>query len=318
MSRAEPLKDKLITLFGGSGFLGQYLAQELLSRGARLRIASRNPERSHKLKPLANLGQIQFIRCDINKASQVHAAVMGSDAVVNLVGSFGGDLMRLMGNSAGEVAKAAKQAGAGALVHISAIGANEASASSYARANALGEKLVMEEFPKATILRPSALFGEDDNFVNLFAGLVQMSPVLPVFGPESPLQPAFVDDLAEAIANALRDPAKHGGKTYELGGPEVITMMEFNQRIAKAQGRSRTFLPVPDPLSAAFAAMPLTPINRDQWVMLKEGNKASGDFPGFDKLGVTPRPLGLFLDKWMDRYRKHGRFGVNGGGAEAG
>ena len=318
MSRAEPLKDKLITLFGGSGFLGQYLAQELLSRGARLRIASRNPERSHKLKPLANLGQIQFFRCDINKPSQVHAAVTGSDAVVNLVGSFGGDLMRLMGNSAGEVAKAANNVGATALVHISAIGASESSNSTYARANALGEHLVLEEFPKATILRPSALFGEDDNFVNLFAGLVQMSPILPVFGPESPLQPAFVDDLAEAIANALSNPAKHGGKIYELGGPEVLTMMEFTQRIAKAQGRSRTFLPVPDPFSAAFAAMPLTPINRDQWVMLKEGNKASGDFPGFDKLDVTPRPLGLYLDKWMDRYRKHGRFGVNGGDAAAG
>ena len=318
MSRAEPLKDKLITLFGGSGFLGQYLAQELLNRGARLRIASRNPERSHKLKPLANLGQIQFFRCDINKPSQIHAAVTGSDAVVNLVGSFGGDLMRLMGNSAGEVAKAAKNVGASALVHISAIGASENSNSTYARANALGEKLVLEEFPKATILRPSALFGEEDNFVNLFAGLVQMSPILPVFGPESPLQPAFVDDLAEAIANALSNPAKHGGKIYELGGPEVLTMMEFTQRIAKAQGRSRTFLPVPDPFSAAFAAMPLTPINRDQWVMLKEGNKASGDFPGFDKLGVTPRPLGLYLDKWMDRYRKHGRFGVNGGDAAAG
>ena len=313
MPRAEPLKDKLVTLFGGSGFLGQYLAQELLSRGARLRIASRNPERSHKLKPLANLGQIQFARCNINKPAQVKAAVHGSDAVVNLVGSFGGDLKQLMGNSAGQVAKAAKQAGASALVHISAIGANAESASSYARANALGEELVREEFPKATILRPSALFGEDDNFVNLFAGLVQMAPILPVFGPESPLQPAFVDDLAEAIANALSDPAKHGGKTYELGGPETITMMEFNQRIAKAQGRSRMFVPVPDPLSAAFAALPLTPINRDQWVMLKEGNCASGDYPGFDKLGITPRPLGLFLDKWMDRYRKHGRFGTDNG-----
>lgn len=313
MSRAEPLKDKLVTLFGGSGFLGQYLAQELLSRGARLRIASRNPERSHKLKPLANLGQIQFIRCDINKPDQVNAASRGSDAVVNLVGSFGGDLMELMGNSAGQVAKAAKQAGASALVHISAIGANSESASSYARANTLGERLVLEEFPKATILRPSALFGEDDNFVNLFAGLVQISPVLPVFGPQSPLQPAFVDDLAKAIVNALSDPAAHGGKTYELGGPETITMLEFNQRIAKAQGRPRTFLPVPDALSAAFAAMPLTPINRDQWVMLKEGNCASGDYPGFDKLGITPRPIGLFLDRWMQRYRKHGRFGINDG-----
>jgi len=140
------------------------------------------------------------------------------------------------------------------------------------------------------------------------AGLIQMMPILPVFGPNSRLQPAFVDDLAEAIANALESPEKHGGKTFELGGPEVMTMMEFNQRIAEAQGRKKIFLPVPDIGSAIFAALPLTPINRDQWVMLKEGNCESGDFPGFNKLDVTPRPLGLFLDKWMVRYRKHGRF----------
>ena len=309
MARSSPLNDKLVTLFGGSGFLGQYLAQTLLEQGARLRIASRNPEKSHRLKPLANLGQIQFLRCDINDPRQVRAAAAGSDAVVNLVGSFGGDLMKLMGDSAGEVAAAAADTGAEALVHISAIGADPDSASSYASANARGEQLVRENFPNATILRPSALFGEDDNFVNMFAGLVQIMPILPVFGPESELQPAFVDDLAEAIATALSNPAKHGGKIYELGGPEVISMMEFNTRIADAQGRKRIFLPVPDTASAIFAALPLTPINRDQWIMLKEGNRASGDYPGFDKLGITPRPLGLFLDKWMVRYRKHGRFG---------
>ena len=310
MAKTAPLTDKLVTVFGGSGFLGDYLAQALLERGARLRIASRNPERSHKLKPLANLGQIQFVRCDIANPDQVRAALHGADAVANLVGSFGGDLMKLMGDAAGDTAAAAKEAGVSTLVHISAIGASAESASSYARANAHGEELVRKHFPQATILRPSALFGENDNFVNLFAGLVQMSPVLPVFGPESPLQPAFVDDVAEAIATALSDPEKHGGKTYELGGPEVMTMMEFNQRIAKAQGRNRTFLPVPDTASAIFAALPLTPINRDQWVMLKEGNCASGAYPGFDKLGIEPKPLGLFLDKWMVRYRKHGRFGA--------
>lgn len=311
MANSAALKDKLVTLFGGSGFLGQYLAQSLLKQGARLRIASRHPERSHKLKPLANLGQIQFARCDINNPGQLKAVATGSDAVVNLVGSFGGDLMQLMGDSAGEVAKAAAEAGASALVHISAIGADQESASGYARANAKGETLVSEYFPGATILRPSALFGKDDNFVNMFAGLVQLFPVLPVFGPDSQLQPAFVDDLAEAITIALADPDKHGGKTYELGGPEVMTMMELNCRIAEAQGRKRSFLPVPDFASAAFATLPLTPINRDQWVMLKEGNCASGNYPGFDKLGIEPRPLSLFLDKWMDRYRKHGRFGKN-------
>ncbi len=314
MSRKSSLQNQLVTLFGGSGFLGNYLSQALLESGARVRIASRNPERSHRLKPLANLGQIQLVRCNINDPRQVRAAVSGSDMVVNLVGSFGGDLMQLMGDSAGDVAAAATDAGAKALVHISAIGADGESSSSYARANAHGEDLVRKNFPKATILRPSALFGQDDNFTNLFAGLVQMSPVLPVFGPDSPLQPAFVDDLAEAIVVALENPSGHGGKTYELGGPEVITMMEFNQRIAKAQGRKRIFLPVPNPMSAAFAALPLTPINRDQWVMLKEGNCVSGDYPGFEKLDIKPRPLSLFLDKWMVRYRKHGRFGEEASG----
>ena len=302
------MQGKLITVFGGGGFLGRYVAQALLSQGARLRIACRNANSANHIKPLGNLGQVQLMEADIRKSASVKRAVMDADAVVNLVGSFGGDLMQLMGNSAGEVASAAKASGAEALVHISAIGADADSASTYARANALGEQLVRENFVNASILRPSALFGEDDNFVNMFAGLVQMMPVLPVFGPSSRLQPAFVDDLAEAIANALEDPGKHGGKTFELGGPEVITMMELNQRIAGSQGRKRTFLPVPDTASAVFAALPLTPINRDQWVMLKEGNCASGDYPGFKKLGVTPRPLGLFLDKWMVRYRKHGRF----------
>ncbi len=308
MTRSSPLKDKLVTLFGGSGFLGSYLAQALLERGARVRIASRNPEKSHKLKPLANLGQIQFLRCNINDARQVRGAASGSDAVVNLVGSFGGDLIKLMGKSAGEVASAARDAGMDALVHISAIGADADSASSYARANALGEELVHENFANATILRPSALFGEDDNFVNMFAGLVQMMPVLPVFGPESKLQPAFVDDLAEAIANALENPHTHGGKIYELGGPEAWLGTGVGGLFEELADDADVGLPVPDAASALFAALPLTPINRDQWVMLKQGNYASGDYPGFNKLGVTPRPLGLFLDKWMVRYRKHGRF----------
>ncbi|MFN2099614.1 complex I NDUFA9 subunit family protein [Altererythrobacter sp. MF3-039] len=311
MAETEALKDKLVVLFGGSGFLGHYLAQTLLKRGARLRIASRNPERSHSLKPLANLGQIQFVRCNINDPDQVRAVATHADAVVNLVGSFAGDQIQLMGNSAGVVAQAAADAGAKALVHISAIGANPDSSATYGQANALGEKLVSQAFPKATILRPSALFGEDDNFVNMFAGLIQMLPVLPVFGPDSELQPAFVDDLAEAIAVALADPGKHGGKVYELGGPEVMTMLELNKRIAAAARRDPLFLPVPDPISAIFAALPATPINGDQWSLLKEGNVVSGKHPGFEKLGIEPHPLGLFLDRWMTRYRKHGRFSTS-------
>jgi NADH dehydrogenase len=153
------------------------------------------------------------------------------------------------------------------------------------------------------------MFGTGDAFINMFAGLIEMLPVLPVFGPHAKLQPVWVGDVAEALANALADPNLHGGKTYELAGPEQVSMSELHERIAAAQGRGRTFLPVPDALSALFAALPLTPMNGDQWRMLKDGNVASGKLPGLTQLGVTPHPLGLFLDQWMVRFRKHGRFG---------
>ena len=142
----------------------------------------------------------------------------------------------------------------------------------------------------------------------MFAGLIRTFPILPVFGPEAKLQPVFVDDLAEAIARALEDPGSFGGKTFELGGPETVTMLELNRRIAAAQRRSRSFLPVPDSISSVFASLPGTPMSSDQWSLLKAGNTVSGELPGFEKLGIKPRPLDLFLDRWMVRYRKHGRF----------
>jgi NADH dehydrogenase len=145
--------------------------------------------------------------------------------------------------------------------------------------------------------------------VNLFAALIARAPVLPVFGSEARLQPLFVDDAAEAVANALADPARHGGKTYEIAGPQTLTVYELHQRIAAAQGRERSFVAVPDPLSALFAALPGTPMTSDQWKLLKRGSTASGHLPGCKELGVHPRPLGLFLDRWMTRFRKHGRFG---------
>jgi NADH dehydrogenase len=173
----------------------------------------------------------------------------------------------------------------------------------------LGEEQVLAAFPSATVVRPTILFGEDDAFVNMFAGLIAAMPALPVFGGAARLQPLFVDDAAEAIANALADPAKHGGKRYELAGPEVLTMEELHRRIARAQGRERALIAVPDALAALFAALPGTPMNSDQWALLKRGSTASGALPGCGQLGVQPRPLGLFLDRWMTRYRKHGRFG---------
>ena len=310
MAKSGALNGKMVVLMGGTGFLGNYVAQALLSRGARLRICGRNPQAAFKLKPLANLGQLQFARMNATDRQSVERCIEGADAVVNLVGSFDGNLRKLMGEAPGWMAEAAKNTGATCFVHVSAIAAepDEDTVNEYASAKYLGEERVKAAYTDATIIRPSIIFGKDDNFLNMFGDLISKLPVLPVFAPESKLQLVYVDDVAEAIARSLENPGQHGGKTYELGGPEALTMMEVNQRIADAQRRKRTFLPMPDALSATFAALPGTPMGSDQWNLLKQGNVASGDYPGFEKFGIEPKPLGLFLDKWMTRFRKHGRF----------
>ena len=309
------LNGKLIVLMGGSGFIGNYVAQALLQRGARVRIASRDPERARKLKPLANLGQMQLARCDATNRDSVRRTIAGADGVVNLVGAFEGNIMRLMGEAPGWMAEAAAETGAGLFVHVSAIVPEDAGVDEegedpivYAAAKLNGELAVKKAFPQATILRPSILFGEDDGFLTMFAKMIRNLPVLPVFGPDKPLQLVHVDDVAEAIAVVLEQPREHGGKIYELGGPETLTMLEVNERIAAAQRRKRTFLPMPDGVSGLFAAMPGTPMGRDQWRLLKEGSTVSGKYPGFEALGIVPKPLDLFLDRWMTAYRRQGRF----------
>jgi len=308
MARTEPLEDKLVVLVGGGGFLGTHLAEALLRRHARVRIVDRHPEKAFRLRPLADLGQIQFMRGDVTKRASLDAALQGADAAVYLVGTWGSNQAALQADGAGIAAEAAKAQGTGAFVYVSAIGADAESDSGYASTKGEGEALVRKAFSNATIVRPSVLFGEDDKFVNMFAGLIASLPAMPVFGGDARLQPLFVDDAAEAIANALADPGGHGGKAYELAGPEVMTMDDLHRRIAKAQGRERGFIAVPDPLSAIFAALPGTPMNSDQWKLLKQGSVATGSLPAISQLGVQPRPLGLFLDRWMTRYRKHGRF----------
>ncbi|WPZ02927.1 complex I NDUFA9 subunit family protein [Blastomonas marina] len=313
MTKTDPLSGKLVTLFGGSGWLGTHVAQDLLERGARLKIASRHPEKARHLKPLANLGQVALVRCDVSREDSVRAAIAGSDAVVNLAGAFGANAEAVMAWGAEYIAQAAADEGVGALVHVSAIGADPDGDTAYAVSKAEGEAAMRDLFPQATIVRPSIIFGEDGEFINMMAGLIQRLPVLPVFAPESELQLVWVDDVAAGIVAALADPGKHGGKTYELAGPERVPMIALNRRIAQAQGRNRHFIPLPDAVSGGIAAatgwMPGAPISREQWKLLEKGNVASGDYPGFDKLGISPKPLGLFLDRWMARYRKHGRFG---------
>ncbi len=293
---------------GGGGFLGSHIAQDLLARGARLRIVERRPDKAFRLRPLGNVGRMQFQRCDVSNRASVERALESVDAVVNCVGSFEGNLRRVMGEAPGWMAEAAQAGGARAFVHISAIVPESHEGNGYATAKRLGEERVRAAFPEATILRPSLLFGQGGGVIELFAPLIARLPVLPVFGAEAKVQPAYAGDIGEAAALALEDPARFGGKIFELAGPEVLTMLDLQQRIAAGQRRKTHFLPVPDGLSALFASLPGTPMNADQWRLLKAGNVASGSAEGFKAFGIEPKPLGLFLDDWMVPYRKHGRF----------
>ncbi len=308
MARTSSLDDTLVTLIGGNGFIGSHVAQDLLERGARVRIAAREPEKAFKLKPLANLGQLQFARCNAMDAHSIEACVRGSDAVVYLIGTFEGNQQTLQADSAGHAARFAAETGAKSFVYISAIGADPQAETGYYRTKGDGERRVMEAFPKATVIRPSVVFGEEDGLVPMFADLVAMMPVMPVFGADSEFQVVWVDDVAAAVAAALEDPEAHGGKTYEAAGPDRLSMMQIHKMIADGQGRDRTFFPMPSSLAKMFASVPLTPINSDQLAMLQEGSVASKGTPGLAKLGISAKPLSLFLDRWMVRYRKHGRF----------
>jgi uncharacterized protein YbjT (DUF2867 family) len=302
------MQGKLVTIFGGSGFLGRYVAQALLAGGARVRIACRNPAGAMHIKPLGNLGQVQLIAADVRKPASVARAVADADAVVNLAGSFDNmDAVQHVG--AGNVAKASAAAGVGAFVHMSAIGADTKSDADYGRSKAAGEAAVRAALPNANILRPSIIFGREDQFINRFAGLIRMLPVVPVIGAATKFQPVFVGDVAKAVAAAL---AAKGGETFELGGPEMFSMLELNRWIAQAIGRNPAFLEVPDFAAELLAKttgwLPGAPITVDQLKMLGRDNVVTSQ-DGLAAFGIVPTPLDAIAHDWLNIYRKHGRFG---------
>jgi uncharacterized protein YbjT (DUF2867 family) len=304
---------ELVALIGGGGFVGRYVAQALLKQGVRVRLIGRDPKRAFFVKPQGGLGQTQFIAADITKPATVARAITGADAVINLVGILQGDFRKIQIDGARTVAEAAKAASAGALVHVSAIGADADSASAYGRSKAEGEKAVREAFPGATIVRPSIVFGPEDEFVNRFARLIQSAPAVPVIAPATRFQPVFVADVAKAIATAALDPQTYGGRTFELGGPEVIAMGELNRRIAAMTGYHPAFLDLPDSLSeliARFGFLPGAPLTMDQWQMLKRDNVVTPGAEGFDALGIKPTPLGAVAPSWLVQFHKRGRFGT--------
>ena len=305
--------DRIITLFGGGGFIGRYVAQALFQAGMRVIVAEREPRNAYYLRPLTGLGMIQFVRADVTDAGQVAAAVAGADAVINLVGILKGDFQRVHVDGARNVAEAAAAAGAQALVHVSAIGANPDSPSEYGRTKGEGELAIRAAFPGATIVRPSIAFGPEDNFVNRFAGMARLLPFVPVIRAKWRLQPVHAADLGRAIALAALEPDRHAGKLYELGGPQALSMGEINAWICQATGRgSKPVAAIPDAIGRMIARLtgwlPGAPISWDQWLMLQTDNVPSGAHPGFEAFGIVPTPLAAAAEGWLPIYRRHGRW----------
>ncbi len=304
------MQGKLVTIFGGSGFLGRYVAQALLSQGVRIRVACRNAGSANYIKPLGNLGQVQLMEADIRKPASIKRALQDADAVVNLVGSFS-NMHANQNIGAGYVAKASADAGVQSLVHMSAIGADANSDAEYGQSKAGGEAAVHAAFPSAVILRPSVVFGREDKFINRFAGLIRMLPVVPVIGASTRFQPVFVGDVAKAVAAALMQP---NGGILELGGPDIYSMMELNRWIAKSIGREPLFVEVPDIAAKLLATgtgwLPGAPITEDQYKMLGRDNVVTGT-DGLAAYGIVPTPLEVVAEDWLNIYRKHGRFGMS-------
>jgi NADH dehydrogenase len=232
--------------------------------------------------------------------------------VVNLVGVLKGNFQAMHVDAARTIAEAAAAEGATALVQLSAIGAEPESNSVYYRTKGEGEAAVRAAFPAATIIRPSLVFGREDNFVNRFAGLARLAPVLPVVKPGMRIQPVYAADVGRAIASAVLDPDTHAGRTYELGGPQVMTMRELMAWVCETTGRGRALVDVPDPVAAALARLtgwlPGAPLTHEQWLMLQRDSVVAPGAAGLEAFGVAKTPLVAVAEGWLTSYRRHGRF----------
>ena len=308
------LDGQLVCIFGGGGFLGRYISQQLLSRGARVRVAERNVKNAMHIKPLGNLGQTQFASADVTKKDSVARAVHGCDAVINLVGILDGDFETVHVTGARNVAEASAEAGCSTLIQMSAIGADSESPSRYGKSKGDAEAAVLGAFPGAIILRPSIVFGREDQFINRFAAMIRMMPVVPIIGGDTKFQPVFVGDVAQAVAAALEKPARYAGQIFELGGPEVISMGDLNRRIAKMTKRERGFIEMPDFVAKLMATctgfLPGAPITLDQYKMLQKDNVVADGQAGLEAFNVSPTPLATVARGWMDKYTTYGRFGA--------
>jgi NADH dehydrogenase len=302
------MAERLIVVFGGSGFLGRRIVERLAADRALVRIAVRHPERAASLTRLGRTGQITTVHADVWDAGTVAPALEGAEAVVNTVGHYvergAASFEAIHGQGARHVAEAAAAAGVRRLVHISGIGADPASDSPYVRARAAGERLVRAAFPAATILRPSVMFGPND-FLERLAGIARLMPVIPLFGSgQVRLQPVYAEDVAAAVVSALARP-EAAGQLYELGGPRVYTYEALVRLVLDQTGRRRLLLPLPyavwHALAVLTAPLPNRPISRDQVRLMQKDNVVSPGALGFADLGITPTALEAIAPGYLGR-----------------
>ncbi len=318
MTQSAPL----VTIFGASGFVGRYVAQRMARRGWRVRAAVRRPNEAMFLRPYGDVGQVEPMQANIRDDASVARACAGATAVINCVGilaeSGKQSFQSVQAQGAARVAKAAAEAGAASFVQISAIGADAAGPSDYARSKAAGEQAVLDAFPGAVILRPSVIFGMEDGFFNRFASMARMSPVLPITGGETKFQPVYVGDVAEAAAKAVAGEVEGG--IYELGGPEVATLRALIERMLKITRRRRLIVDLPAglagiPASILSFAQSLTgglyvnnTLTADQIAQLCVDNVTAEGAKGFQDLGVTPTAMEAVLESYLYAYRPQGQY----------
>ena len=316
---AQSGNNKLVTVFGGSGFLGRHVVRALAKRGYRVRVAVRRPDLAFHLQPLGGVGQIQAVQANLRFRWSVDRAVEGADHVVNLVGilheSGAQNFDSVQEFGARAIAEAARAAKAG-LTHVSAIGADKQSKSDYARTKGLAEAAVLETVKSAVILRPSIIFGPEDGFFNKFAAMARYSPMLPLIGGgETKFQPVYVGDVAEAIARSVEGQLS-GGKVYELGGSEVRTFKELMQETLTVTERKRILLPIPfwaaKIIGSIAGLLPSPLLTRDQVTLLESNNvvsdKAVKDGRTLEGIGITPRTMEAILPTYLWRFRARGQF----------
>ncbi len=311
---------KLVTVFGGSGFIGRYVVQALARRGHRIRVAVRRPDLAGHVQPLGAVGQIKAIQANLRYRWSIDRALEGADAAVNLVGilfqsgrqTF--EAVQAFGPRA--IGEAARAAGISDVVHVSAIGADQPSTIGYLRSKAEGEEGLREASPDAVVVRPSIAFGPEDDFFNRFAGMARLSPALPLIGGGHTLfQPVYAGDIGEAIARAVDGGAERGA-TYELGGPEVLTFRECLERMLIVTKRRRALLPIPWGIARVMGRvgqhMPGAPLTLDQVRMLQFDNVVSAEAKAegrtLEGLGIAPTALEIVLPTYLGRFRERGEF----------